>query len=58
MVRMYHQGDVGHQRWCACISKYSEIIRGGVHVSPRRHWSSEVVCMYQQTEKVPAPAKN
>jgi hypothetical protein len=33
---MYHQGDVGHQRWCACISKDSEIIRDGVHVSADR----------------------
>ena len=63
VVCMYHQGDGGHQRWCACISKDREISRSSVYISAKRVVTkvamnvsemtgklSEVLCMYHQRD--------
>jgi hypothetical protein len=63
----YQQRQGDYESWCAhiskegcnhscyaCISNDRETIRSGVHVSAKTVRLSEMVCMYQQTENVPA----
>ena len=40
-----------YQKQCACIAKETVVIRGGAHVSAKTVRLSEMVCMYQTTEK-------